>query len=310
MAEKKSPRSRAERGAEIAEHETVAGGAFQASPEAESAALRLRIVAALLWAVAIAGEVVAILWVLRQDPIKMWLLIVMIVVIGAFAVGGSLLWKKANRLDPASEKDKVRFFVQNQLGVIITVIAFLPLIVLIFLNKDLDGKQKGIAGGVAIVVAVLVGAASADWNPPSVEQYSVETNVVQQLTGENEVYYTKGGSVFHVCADVPDLRRSKQISAGTVEQAHADGKDRLTKKWVSEAINNCGIPAAKVDQVLGDVDDVTTTLDEDQFTTGADGKPAVNAEVERSAPAPASTPRATSSRTPSTGPAASSRPAA
>lgn len=288
MTEKRSSRSRAERGAEIAERETVEGGAWAASPEAKSTALTLRIVAAVLWTVAIAGELVTIFWVLRQDPLRMWLLIVMIVVVGAFALAGSLLWKKANRYDPASEKDRVRFFVQNQLGVIVTVIAFLPLIVLIFLNKDMDGKQKGIAGAVAIVVAALVGLAGADWDPPSVEQYGVETNVVEQLTGKNRVYYTKGGSVFHVCADVPDLRRSATILDGTVDQAHADGKDRLTKKWVSEAINNCGIPVERVDAVLGDVDDVTSTLDDDQFTTGSDGKPSVNTDVET--PAPAGTP--------------------
>ena len=287
MTEKK--RSRAQRGAEMAERETVRGGGFQASSEAKSTALTLRIVAAVLWVLAIGGELFTIFWVLRQDPITMWLLIVMIVVIGAFALGGSLLWKKANRYDPASRKDTVRFFVQNQLGVIITIIAFLPLIVMIFLNKDMDGKQKGIAGGVAAVIALLVGLASADWNPPSVEQYSVETNVVQQLTGKNEVFYTKGGSVFHVCAEASDLKRSKNVLSGTVEEAHQQNKDRLTKKWVSEAVNNCGIPVEKVDAVLGDVDDVTTTLDDDQFTTGADGKATVNSDVEKS-PAATATP--------------------
>lgn len=297
MAEKKS---RAARGAEMAERETVAGGGFHASAAAKSTALKRRIVAAVLWAVAIGAEVFTIFWVLKQDPITLWLLIVMLVVIGAFALGGSQLWKKANRYDPASKKDTVRFFVQNQLGVIITVIAFLPLIVLIFLNKDMDGKQKGIAGGIAIVLAVLVGLACADWNPPSVEQYSVETNVVQQLTGKNEVFYTQGGSVFHVCAEASDLKRSKSVLSGTVEEAHQQNKDRLTKKWVSEAINNCGIPVAKVDAVLGGVEDVTTTLDADQFTTSEDGTVAVNSDVEKST-APASSTAPTS-----TGPAAAS----
>ena len=141
MAEN-SRSSRAKKGAEVAEQQTTSGGSWSASPEAKSKALTFRIIAAVLWAIAIGGELFTIFWVLRQDPILMWLLIVMLVVIGAFALGGSLLWKKANRLDPASRKDTVRFFVQNQLGVIITVIAFLPLIVMIFLNKDMDGKQK------------------------------------------------------------------------------------------------------------------------------------------------------------------------
>ncbi|HQI71472.1 MAG TPA: hypothetical protein PLT47_12020, partial [Bacteroidales bacterium] len=55
---------------------------------------------------------------------------------------GSLQWKKANRFDPASEKDKIRFFIQNQLGAIISIIAFLPLIILIFTNKNMTGSKK------------------------------------------------------------------------------------------------------------------------------------------------------------------------
>ncbi|MGB3603318.1 MAG: hypothetical protein WBA38_07140 [Gordonia sp. (in: high G+C Gram-positive bacteria)] len=287
MAEKKSSRTRAERGAAVAEQETVKGGAWKASPEAKSKALKLRIFAAVLWIIAIAAELFTIFWVLKQDPINIWLLIGLIVGIGVFALGGSFLWKKANRYDPASKKDKVRFFIQNQLGVIITIIAFLPLIVMIFLNKDMDGKQKGIVGGVAIAIAVIVGLASADWTPPSVEQYNTETNVVEQLTGKNEVFYSKSGSVFHVCAQASDLKRSSAVLDGTVEEAHAAGMDRLTKKWVSEAINQCGIPAQKVDAVLNGVEDATSTLDEGQFTTDADGKTEVAPNV---APAPGNEP--------------------
>ncbi|QRY60963.1 hypothetical protein JVX90_10895 [Gordonia sp. PDNC005] len=280
MAEN-SRSSRAKKGAEVAEQQTTSGGSWSASPEAKSKALTFRIIAAVLWAIAIGGELFAIFWVLRQDPILMWLLIVMLVAIGAFALGGSLLWKKANRLDPASRKDTVRFFVQNQLGVIITVIAFLPLIVMIFLNKDMDGKQKGIAGGIAIVIAAAVGLASADWNPPSVEQYSVETNVVKELTGKDEVVWVKGGSAFHVCEDVPDLRRSTKTKEHTsVADAHAGNIPRLTKKWVSEAINNCGYTAADVDRVLGEVDDVKSTLDDDQFIETS-GTPEVKSPAEK-----------------------------
>ncbi|WP_035719480.1 hypothetical protein [Gordonia shandongensis] len=269
-----SDKSRAQRGAQVAEQRTTSGGSWQASPEEKRTALTLRLVACALWAVAIGLELFTIFWVLRQDPVVLWLLIVMVVVIGVFAVGGSLLWKRANRYDPASKKDTVRFFVQNQLGVIITVIAFLPLIVLIFLNKDMDSKQKGIAGGLAVAVALVVGLVSVDWDPPSTEQYSVEQNVVQQLTGKDEVFYSKGGKVFHVCADVPDLSRSTPLS-GTVSEAHQAGKERLTKKWVSEATKNCGIPVERVDEILAGVDDVTSTLDDDQFTTDPEGRPQV-----------------------------------
>lgn len=55
---------------------------------------------------------------------------------GITAIIGSLLWKQANRLDPASEKDKFRFFVQNQLGLLITIVAFFPLVLLILTDKN------------------------------------------------------------------------------------------------------------------------------------------------------------------------------
>ncbi len=55
---------------------------------------------------------------------------------------GSMLWKKSNRLDPASEKNKFMFFMQSQLGLVVSAIAFLPLIIFILTSKNLDKKQK------------------------------------------------------------------------------------------------------------------------------------------------------------------------
>ncbi|MCM3656317.1 hypothetical protein M3147_03535 [Agromyces mediolanus] len=227
------------------------------TPEAKAKATRFRLIAGGLWLLAIAGEAVAIFWVLRQSPVNLWLLIGLTVVIGALAITGSVLWKKANRLDPASKQDTVRFFVQNQLGAIIAVIAFLPLIVLIFTNKDMDGKQKALAGIIAIVIGGGAVALGVDYNPPSVEQYTEESNLVAQLTGEDLVYWTKSGSVFHVCADVPDVNKESQdnqIYEGTVAEAHAAGKDRLTKRWESEAVNYCGYTEAEVEAVKAGTD--------------------------------------------------------
>jgi hypothetical protein len=142
--------------------------------------------------------------------------------------------------------------VQNQLGAIITIIAFLPLIILIFLNKDMDAQQKGIAGGVAIAVAAVAAYFGMSFDPPSVEQYSEETNIIQQLTGEDLVYWTRAGRVFHVCADVPDVNRESQdgqIYEGTVADAHAAGKSRLVIYGDREAINYCGYTQEQVDAV-------------------------------------------------------------
>lgn len=216
---------------------------WKATPQAKAEAGKLRLFAWIAWVLAIAGEAFAIFWVLKQPDIKIWLLIVMLVVVGALALGGSLLWKKANRLDPASKRDKIQFFVQNQLGAIITVIAFLPLIIMIFLNKDMDGKQKGIAGGIGIAIMLVVGYFASDFDAPSQEQYSDEARIVMELTGKDEVFWTKSGSVFHLCDSVSDVSKESKdgnIYAGTVAEAHAAGKSRLTKKVESE-INQCGL---------------------------------------------------------------------
>lgn len=213
--------------------------------DAKSQATKLRIFAWIGWVLAIGVEATLIFWVLRQwadrsDAANMWLLIGGIVLTGVLASVGSIFWKKANRLDPASKKDTVRFFIQNQLGAIMSIIAFLPLIILIFLNKDMNGKQKALAGTIGIVVAAIATFAfGADYSPPSQEQYAEESAIVTALNeGTDEVTWVKGGSVFHLCADVPDVNRESAdgtIYTGTVADAHAAGKDRLTKKWESEA---------------------------------------------------------------------------
>ena len=218
---------------------------WKPTPEAKNKAIGFRVIAGVLWLLAIGTEVFAIFWVLRQNPVNMILLIVLLVVIGALAVGGSLLWKQANRLDPASRTDKVRFFVQNQLGAIITIIAFLPLIIMIFLNKDMDGKQKGIAGAIAIVLLLVAGYFGTSINPPSTQQYDAETQQVVQITGQDLVFWTKSGNVFHLCQDASAVNldsADNTIYSGTVAEAHAAGKSRLTLQ-VDQEIAQCGFTA-------------------------------------------------------------------
>ena len=222
---------------------------FKPTPEAKKQAFTYRLIAVVLWVVAIAAEAFTIFWLLKHTELNNFLvwLIVAIVVIGIFAVVGSLLWKKSNRCDPASEKDKVRFFVQNQLGAIITIVAFLPLIILIFANKDMDKKQKTVAGVVGIVALLIVGASSIDYSPPSTEQIDDQSATVFAYTGQNKVYWVKGGSVYHLCAEypegttIPPLSRGdaedNPVISGTVAQAVAAGKDRLSMYGYTE----CGL---------------------------------------------------------------------
>ncbi|CAN5280841.1 hypothetical protein BH11ACT4_BH11ACT4_20300 [soil metagenome] len=228
------------------------GSDWKPTPQAKSQATTFRIIAVVLWALAIGTEAFEVFWVLKQNPVNMFLLIGLLVAIGLLAVGGSLLWKRANVLDPASKTDTVRFFVRNQLGAIITVVAFLPLIVLIFTNKNMDGKQKGIAGAIGIVLLLVAGYFGTSINPPSTQQYTQETQLVEQYTGQDLVYWTKAGKVYHLCQDASAVNlesKDNQIYSGTVAEAHAAGKERLTLQVDQEATQcgftlNTGAPAA------------------------------------------------------------------
>ncbi len=253
--------------------------AWKPAPEAKQQSTTFRIIAAVLWVLAIGGEAFAIFGLLRQNPVNMVLLIAAIVVIGILAVVGDVLWKRANAMDPASTSEPVRFFVQNQLGAIIGVIAFLPLVILIFLNKNMNGQQKGIAGGIGILALIIAAFMGVSINPPSVEQYSAaqatqmaltsaplesgtaapaanatagaqssgqfasESAAVIGYTGKDLVYWKVDSTVYHLCAAVSDLQRvnatNNTIYSGTVAEAHAAGMTRLTEK-VQEELKQCG----------------------------------------------------------------------
>jgi hypothetical protein len=221
---------------------------WKPTPQAKSQATTLRIIALVLWLVAIAIEGFAIFWVLKQHSVNMILLVGAIVVIGVLSVIGSLLWKRANRADPASTAEPIRFFIQNQLGAIIAIIAFLPLIVMILTNKNMNQQQKGIAGGIAVVALVIAAIAGVSINPPSVQQYDTETNTVIQYTGHDLVFWTKEGTVYHLCqaaSAVNETSKDNTIYSGTVGDAHAGGKERLTLQ-VTQELKQCGyaVPAS------------------------------------------------------------------
>ena len=151
---------------------------WKATQGQEAAATRLRIFAAISWIVAIGGEIAGIVLLYKHkfDHGNLPLLIGLLVGIAIFAIAGNMMWKAANRHDPARESDKSRYFFQNQLGAIITVIAFLPLVFLILNDKDLDPQSKKIAGGVGAALAVIATLVGVDFKPPSVEQYTQDMN--------------------------------------------------------------------------------------------------------------------------------------
>lgn len=199
--------------------------AWQATQDQKSKAKRLRIFALLSWAVAIAGEIAGIVLLLRGafDQGNLALLIGILVVIAIFAIAGSLLWKAANKHDPASREDKARFFIQNQLGAIIAVIAFLPLLALIFLDKDMDPKNKKIAGGVGIGLAALATVIGVDFSPPSVEQYTQDMNTCAAQIKAKEPTTACSPEVAAQAQDIVD--DSEAVAEATRSAENPDGLD-------------------------------------------------------------------------------------
>lgn len=208
---------------------------FQASAESKGKAKQLRLFAFLAWIIAIAGQVFAIYKLINNETL-VWLIVVIVAIL-ALSIIGSVLWKKANRLDPASEKEKVRFFVQNQLGAIMGVLAFLPLVILIFMNKDVDGKTKGIAGSIAVVAMLIAGISGVDFNPPSIEQYTKEINeqtaTLKTLNFDDDnVYWTKAGNKYHIFEDCQHIKGREVVNNGTV-------KESWEQKGISELCKTC-----------------------------------------------------------------------
>ncbi|MEO7749826.1 MAG: hypothetical protein ABIS09_00695 [Sphingomicrobium sp.] len=267
-------------------HEPDVTKEWRATHGQKSAAARLRLFAAVAWVIAIGGEIAGIV-MLRQhrfDHGNMPLLIGILVGIAVFAIAGSLMWKAANKQDPASRADSARFFFQNQLGAIITVIAFLPLLALIFMDKDMDPKNKKIAGGVGAALAIVATLIGVDFNPPSTEQYTQDMNkcaaeikasqpttdcspeVAQQAqeiardsktvadatNGQDVVYWiapengAKKSTTPHVFHICQGVSplNGKTVNHGSVTQAYGENATRITKQIPMEQ-RQCGYAGAK-----------------------------------------------------------------
>jgi len=214
---------------------------FEASPEAKGKAKQLRIFAVLAWVLAMAGQLFAI-FKLISDETLVWL-VVAIVVILILAITGSTLWKKANKLDPASEKEPTKFFIQNQLGAIMGVLAFLPLVIMILTNKDASKKTKGIAGSIAAIAMVAAGLTGADFNPPSVEKYTKEINEQNAAASSlgintDNVYWSTAGNKYHAYKDCQHIK-GKSTSNGSI-------KESWNQKGISELCKTCQKKANKL----------------------------------------------------------------
>ena len=196
------------------------------APEKGSAG-GLRIGAVILWVLALVFEVLAALVLFGKINLTflpvMYQLIAFIVLDLVCVIVGSQLWKKANRIDPASEKNKVKFWLWNNMGVIVCCFAFIPIVILMLSNKDLDKKTKAICTVVAVIALLIGGLTSVDWDPVSQEQLTQ----AEQALGDTQVYWAPFGKVYHTHEDCQALNNSETLTVGTVDQAIAANRTRL-----------------------------------------------------------------------------------
>jgi hypothetical protein len=198
---------------------------WQANQGQKSSATHLRLFAVIAWAVAIGGEIFGLVQLRAHkfDHGNLGLLIGILVGIAIFAIAGSMMWKAANRQDPARASDTGKFFFQNQLGAIITLVAFLPLIVLIFMDKDMDPKNKKVAGGVGAVLAVVATLIGVSWKPPSVEQYTQDMNACAAQIKAGTPTTACSPEVASQAQDI--ARDSSAVADATKSAANPNGQD-------------------------------------------------------------------------------------
>ena len=189
--------------------------------------------AIVLWVLALGCEVVAILLFLKKitfpippkNPIpNVWQAVIFLALDLVFLIIGSQMWKKANHMDPASKKNKLAFWLQNNLGVIVAAVAFIPFIIIALTDKNASKQDKtiaAIAAAVALAVGVLTGI---DYNPVSQEDLQAEQQLIT-----SDVYWTAGGSVYHTHEDCGHLANSYNLAQGNVTAAIEHGKTRLCK---------------------------------------------------------------------------------
>lgn len=217
-----------------------------------------RILAIICWLIAIAFEVIGIL---RLKGVISWIpsisdttfLIVAIVLDLLFFVPGSLLWKKANHIDPISEKDKTKFYLWNNLGTILSVLAFLPIIIFVLSDDKMDKKSKGIVTAVAVVALLIGGFTGYDYNPVSSEQLAQAQKEVEAVSADGYVYWAPHSKKYHVDPNCPAFSNSETVFRGTVAQAF--------EKNLTDPCRRC-IPELKEDDDDEDENEVENTKQE------------------------------------------------
>ena len=234
MAEKKKPQIVNVAGEDItAQHEKEkAEGVQHVRPPMQEAApvgnaKGLRIGAVILWIAAILFEVLTVLVVAGKVRIPFMTqiaqMVVFLILDLACVVIGAQLWKKANHIDPVSEANPMKFWLWNNMGMIVCAVAFVPFIILLLSNKNADKNTK-LVGTVVAVIAIAIGMLMGhDFNPVSAEDKAEAVAVL----GDESVYWTRFGKCYHTHDDCQSFSQSEQLTKGTVEQAIAANRTKF-----------------------------------------------------------------------------------
>lgn len=228
MAEKKQKKIVSAKTGETVSQATITADRKKKKAEAvPESTTGLRVGAIVLWVVALGFEVLALLLILGKVNLHigstLTQLIIALVLDLACVIIGAQLWKKANHINPVSEANKVKFWLWNNMGVIVCTLCFLPFIIVALTSKDADKKTKTVAVVVAAVALIVGGLAGHDWNPVSLEQ----KEAAMQVLGNTDVFWSPYGHVYHTHDDCQSLNQSDELTYGTVEEAIAANRTRL-----------------------------------------------------------------------------------
>ena len=218
-----------------------------------------RWIAVILWLIAIIFEGI---WILRLMDVITWFswlevkyfLLICIVLDLIFFIIGSLVWKKANHIDPISEKNKLKFWSWNNLGTILSILAFLPMIIVVLMSKNLDKNTKKLVWWVAVAALAIAWLASYDYNPVSSEQLLRAEQEVLQVSPTGKVYWAPYSKKYHVDPDCPAFSNSETVYEWSVRDAY--------EEWLVDPCRRC-IPEYKWDDDLENVEEDKNNDNED-----------------------------------------------
>lgn len=214
--------------------------ASEAKPTVDMAASRaqrkqnslpFRLAAVGLWITGLALEIVSILCLngtlYLPGPSQFTWFIIFLVIDFVAVVIGSQLWKRANHMNPPSKENKALYWLQTELGVLVAIVAFAPIVIILLLDKNADKRARTVGVAVAAVALVVAGASGVDYNPTSQEEYDQAVEAAALFGDESgTVFWTTYGRVYHLNPDCQAIQNSATIYSGSVDDAFAAKRSR------------------------------------------------------------------------------------